>query len=316
MSDRPRLRCRRWTRAEPRLDDPLALLNAPGPGPGGGSLRYLLLDVFAERPLEGNQLAVFSDGSGLDAGSMQAIARELKLSESVFLLAAEGAGDARARIFTPEAELPFAGHPVLGTGAALAAARGREKVVLETGAGEVAVALAEHDGRRLAASMLQPVPTWQPVEDPAPLLAALGLAASSLPVERYDNGARHVLVAAGSRAEVAALDPDLRALQELEPQAGVSCFAGSAGRYKTRMFAPGLGVPEDPATGSAAGPIAVHLVRHGLEDPGRRLEISQGEELGRPSRLIASADGEPGRFERVEVQGGVIVVGRGELLAS
>ena len=95
----------------------------------------------------------------------------------------------------------------------------------------------------------------------------------------------------------------------------MSCFAGADGRFKTRMFAPGLGVPEDPATGSAAGPLAVHLVRHGWADPGRTLAIRQGEELGRPSLLIARADGEGDRFERVEVQGGVIVVGRGELLA-
>lgn len=296
------------------MDDPLGLLASPAPAERG-ALAYVLLDVFAERPLEGNQLAVFPDGSGLSTEEMQAIALELRLSESVFLLAAQGAGDARARIFTPEAELPFAGHPVLGAGAALAAARGREEIVLETGAGEIAVELSAHDGRSLAASMLQPIPTWEPVREPGPLLAALGLSSSALPVERYDNGPSHVLVAAGSPAEVAALDPDLRALGDIEPQSGVSCFAGADGRYKTRMFAPGLGVPEDPATGSAAGPLAVHLVRHGWAGAGRRLEISQGEELGRPSLLIARADGEGDRFERVEVQGGVIVVGRGELLA-
>jgi trans-2,3-dihydro-3-hydroxyanthranilate isomerase len=297
------------------LDDPLGLLASGDLRQGErGGLPYVLLDVFAERPLEGNQLAVFSDGAGLETAEMQAIARELRLSESVFLLAAQGTADARVRIFTPEAELPFAGHPVLGTGAALAAARQREGVVLETGAGQIAVGLLAHDGRRLAASMLQPIPTWEPVQDAGPLLAALGLSSSSLPVERYDNGPRHVLVAAGSPAEVAALDPDLRALAELEPQSGVSCFAGADGRYKTRMFAPGLGVPEDPATGSAAGPLAVHLVRHGWADVGRRLEIRQGEELGRPSLLIACADGEGERFDRVEVQGGVIVVGSGALL--
>ncbi len=298
------------------MDDPLGLLSAPGRAPAErGPLPYLLLDVFAERALEGNQLAVFSDGSSLDTGGMQAIARELKLSESVFLLPAQGAADARARIFTPETELPFAGHPVLGAGAALAAARQREEVVLQTGAGEIAVGLIAHDGSRLAASMRQPIPTWEPVQDTGPLLAALGLPSSALPVERYENGPRHVLVAAGSPAEVSALDPDLRALGELEPHSGVSCFAGADGRYKTRMFAPGLGVPEDPATGSAAGPLAVHLVRHGWAAAGRRLEIRQGEELRRPSLLIARADGEGERFERVEVEGGVIVVGRGELLA-
>lgn len=299
------------------MEDPLGLLAARGPSPAqGGALPYVLLDVFAARALEGNQLAVFGDGSGLGTAEMQAIAGELKLSETVFLLDAQGAGDARVRIFTPAVELPFAGHPVLGAGAALAAARGRGRVVLETGAGEVEVELASRDGRTLAGSMLQPIPTWEPVEESGPLLAAVGLSASLLPVERYCNGPRHVFVAAGSAEEVAALDPDLRMLAELEPQSGVSCFAGADGRFKTRMFAPGLGVPEDPATGSAAGPLAVHLVRHGWAAPGQRLEIRQGEELGRPSLLIARADGDAGRFERVEVQGGVIVVGRGELLGG
>ncbi len=300
------------------MDDPFRLLSAPEPSPAeeGGALRYLLLDVFAEAPLEGNQLAVFPDGSRLGASEMQAIARELKLSETVFLLAAQAGGDARARIFTPLLELPFAGHPVLGTGAALASARALERVVLETGAGEIAVALLSRAGRALAASMLQPIPTWEPVRDPGPLLAALGIESSRLPVERYCNGPRHVFLAAGSPAEVAALQPDLRALGELEPLAGVSCFARDGERFKTRMFAPALGVPEDPATGSAAGPLAVHLVRHGWADRGQWLEIRQGAELGRPSLLRARAEGEGERFERVEVQGGVVAVGRGELLAG
>jgi trans-2,3-dihydro-3-hydroxyanthranilate isomerase len=297
------------------LDDPLGLLAAPGPGSEPReALPYLLLDVFAARPLEGNQLAVFADGSGLETSEMQAIASELKLSETVFLLDAQSGGDARVRIFTPAAELPFAGHPVLGTGAALAAARQRGAVVLETGAGPVEVELASRDGRTLAGSMLQPIPTWEPVPEPGPLLAALGVVSSQLPVERYCNGPHHVLVAAGSPEEVAALDPDLRALAAIEPQAGVSFFAGGEGRFKTRMFAPGLGVAEDPATGSAAGPLAVHLVRHGWAASGARLQIRQGEEIARPSLLIASADGGERTFERVEVGGGVIVVGRGELL--
>jgi trans-2,3-dihydro-3-hydroxyanthranilate isomerase len=300
------------------LDDPLRLLSAPGPPPEGegGALAYLLLDVFAERPLEGNQLAVFGAGAGLRADAMQAIARELKLSETVFLLAPQGDGDARARIFTPAVELPFAGHPVLGSGAALAAARALDGVVLETGAGEIVVELTSRDGNVLGASMAQPIPTWEPVSEPGPLLAALGLDSSLLPIERYRNGPRHVFVAAGSPAEVAALDPDLRALQALEPDAGVSCFARDGEGFKTRVFAPGLGVPEDPATGSAAGPLAVHLVRHGWAASGEQLEIRQGRELGRPSLLNARADGAGERFERVDVRGGVLVVGRGELVAG
>ncbi len=299
------------------MQDAFGLLSASGSAAVAGraaGLAYLLLDVFAERPLQGNQLAVFADGSGLDDGEMQAIARELRLSETVFLLAPEGSSDARVRIFTPAVELPFAGHPVLGAGAALAAARGREEIVIETGAGAIVVECSAREGPALTASMRQPVPTWETVREPEPLLAALGLASSRLAVERYCNGPRHVFVAAGSAQEVAELDPDLRAIQELEPDSGVSCFAGGNGRFKTRMFAPGLGVPEDPATGSAAGPLAVHLVRHGWAASGERVEIRQGEELGRPSLLLGRAEGEGDRFELVQVQGGVIAVGRGELL--
>jgi len=279
----------------------------------GAALPYVLLDVFAEGPLEGNQLAVFTRSPALAAEQMQALARELKLSESVFVLAPEAGGDARMRIFTPEAELPFAGHPVLGTGALLAAALGREEVVLETGAGEVAVGLRSRRGAVVRATMRQPIPTWEPVDEPGPLLAALGVASSRLPVERYRNGPRHILVAVSSQAEVAALEPDMRALQQFDAGTGVSCFAGADGRFKTRVFAPGLGIPEDPATGSAAGPLAVHLVRHGLAEHGRRLEIRQGAEIGRPSLLHARADGEGERFDLVEVEGGVVTVGRGEL---
>ena len=112
---------------------------------------------------------------------------------------------------------------------------------------------------------------------------------------------------------MAALDPDLHAVQAFAGAATVSCFAGEDGAFKTRVFAPGLGVPEDPATGSAAGPLAVHLVRHGRAAPGQQLEIRQGAELGRPSLLLARADGEGEHFTRVEVGGGVLTVGRGEL---
>ena len=179
---------------------------------------------------------------------MQAIARELKLSETVFLLAAEAGGDARARIFTPEVELPFAGHPVLGAGAALAAARERDRVVLETGAGEIAVELVSRDGRTLAGSMLQPIPSWEPVDEPGALLEALGLASSLLPVERYSNGPHHVFVAAALPAEVAALDPDLRALGALEPRSGVSCFAGASVRSAVCWWPSGAATPNHPGS--------------------------------------------------------------------
>src|SRR5205807_6468438 len=131
-----------------------------------------------------------------------------------------------------------------------------------------------------------------------------------LPVERYDNGLRHALVVLGGADEIAALRPDLSQLVELEVM--VSCFAGSGASWKTRMFAPFDGVPEDPATGSAAGPLVCHVCRHGLAAWNEWIEISQGTEIGRPSTLFARALGMGDTIERVEVGGSAVVVARGE----
>jgi trans-2,3-dihydro-3-hydroxyanthranilate isomerase len=275
--------------------------------------RYVLLDVFTDTPLTGNQLAVFTDAAQLTAHDMQRLARELKLSETVFVLAPEQGGNARIRIFTPVTELPFAGHPVLGSAVLLAVERGREQVILETGSGLVPVTVQSGGERTAYGSMQQPIPTWGAYERPQELLAALGAERPALPVERYVNGPAHVLVMLESEAAVAALSPDLQALSALGGL-GVSCFAGSGGRWKTRMFAPALGVAEDPATGSAAGPLAVHLARHGAIAFGERIEIRQGEELQRPSLLHARAVGSARTLERVEVGGSAVIVARGEFL--
>jgi trans-2,3-dihydro-3-hydroxyanthranilate isomerase len=277
-----------------------------------GARRYSLLDVFTDTPLCGNPLAVFADGVGLDAGAMQRVARELNLSETVFVLPARAGGDARVRIFTPAVELPFAGHPVLGAAVVVADGLGLDAVTLETGAGPVAVE------RQCAAAgvsggwMAQPLPTWGAFERTGELLGALGVASSLLPVQEYVNGPRHVFVALEHERAVAALAPDMGALAALG-ELCVSCFAGSRVRWKTRMFAPGLGVPEDPATGSAAGPLAVHLLRGGRIASGAEVEIRQGEELARPSLLRARAVGSAESIERVEVGGSVVAIGRGEL---
>jgi trans-2,3-dihydro-3-hydroxyanthranilate isomerase len=284
--------------------DPFAAPAAPG------GRAYLILDVFSEVPLAGNQLAVFTDGQGLDGGAMQALARELKLSETVFMLPAEGEGDARVRIFTPAAELPFAGHPVLGSAAVLAGALERTEVLLETGSGLVAVAFERQPRRTASGWMRQPIPTWEEFEASGELLAALGLDASGLPIEVYCNGPRHVYVELPSREAVAVLEPDLLALARLG-ELGVSCFAGGRAEYKSRMFAPGLGVAEDPATGSAAGPLALHLARHGRIDFGEEIEISQGSEILRPSLLRARVFGTAAAPERVEVGGSAVIVAAG-----
>jgi len=274
--------------------------------------RYVVADVFTSTPLEGNPVAVFTDGQGLPARRMQQIARELNLSETVFVLPAEEAADARVRIFTPATELPFAGHPILGTAVVLGAAGGQETIRLETGAGVIRIDLTRDNGRITSGRMQQPVPHWAPYDRAGELLAALGVPSSQLPVETYRNGPEHVYVTLASEQEVATLQPDLGVLARLHGF-GVACCAGAGRHWKVRNFAPGLGVPEDPATGSAAGPLAVHLARHGRIAYGRDIEISQGAEIGRPSTLYARVTGEGDRIDAVEVAGGAVVVARGEL---
>lgn len=287
------------------------MVAAPSPSP----FAYILLDVFTDTPLQGNQLAVFSDARGVDEQDMQRLARELNLSESVFVFAPEQGGDARIRIFTPAAELPFAGHPVLGTAIVLGQQLGKDTITLETPGGHVPVRLrlAGSEERVGFGRMRQPIPTWEAFARERELLAALGVEHSGLPVEVYTNGPHHVYVELDSVDSVAALAPNMAALAALG-QLDASCFAGSSKHWKTRMFAPALGVPEDPATGSAAGPLAVHLSRHGRIAFGTEIEISQGHEIGRPSLLYACAEGSGEQLERVDVGGFAVIVGRGEFV--
>jgi trans-2,3-dihydro-3-hydroxyanthranilate isomerase len=292
---------------------------------------YVIVDVFTDVPLEGNALAVFLDGEGLGGELMQRAARELNLSETVFLLPGEGEGEGegdgdgdgdgdgngdesanvRARIFTPAVELPFAGHPVLGTAFVVAERLGTSLVGVQTAAGLVPVTLTREGDAIVSGEMEQPIPTWEPLTSSPELLAALGVERSELPIEVYSNGSRHAFVALSDAAAVASVRPDMAALASVG-KLGVSCFTASGPRVKTRMFGPAIGVPEDPATGSAAGPLAVHLARHGRIGFGERIEIRQGAEIGRPSILQAVADGSPERIERVAVGGRAVVVARGE----
>lgn len=276
------------------------------------AFRYVVVDVFTETPLAGNALAVFTDGRGLSDEEMQRLARETNLSESVFVLPAEDGGDARIRIFTPSVELPFAGHPTLGSAYVLAGPLQRPEIRLETPRGIVPVALEREHDRIVFGRMQQPLPVWGAYDDVDALLAALRVERSELPVELYDNGARFVYVGLGSMEEVARLRPDAFALSDQPDFVGVLCFAGSGARWKARMFAPGGGIFEDPATGSAAGPLAVHLARHGRIEFGDEIEIAQGVEIGRPSTLFARAVGTAEQLERVEVGGSAVVVARGE----
>jgi len=273
------------------------------------TLRYVVADVFTDTALTGNQLAVFTDGREVDDETMQKLACEMNFSETVFVLPPEEGGHARIRIFTPSTELPFAGHPVLGSAFVLAAPLQLSEILLETGSGVVAVKLQREGARIVFGWMQQPIPTFEPFGRAEELQQVLGVR-SSLPVEVYDLGPVHVYLELGSEEEVAALTPDFVALAGFGVY--VNCFAGAGRRWKTRMFAPSDGVPEDPATGSAAGPLALHLARHGRIAFGDEIEISQGVELKRPSRLYARVEGSLDKVERVEVGGSAVIVARGE----
>ncbi len=274
--------------------------------------RYVVVDVFTDVPLAGNQLAVFTDARDLDELTMQALAKEMNFAETVFVLPATADdADVRIRIFTPALELPFAGHPTLGSAFVLGGPLSKVVIRLETAAGVVPVELEREGPKIVFGLMEQPLPTWQAVADPSPIFAALGVSSSGLPVERYDLGPGHVFIELGSPEEVAALDPDIAALARATDD-GVNCFARDGGHWKTRMFAPNHGVVEDAATGSAAGPLAVHLARHGRIAFGERIEIFQGAEIGRPSKLYATAYGSGDAIERVTVGGSAVSVARGE----
>jgi trans-2,3-dihydro-3-hydroxyanthranilate isomerase len=276
------------------------------------TFRYVVADVFTDTALQGNQVAVFTDARGIPEETLQPLAREVNFSETVYVYPAEQGGHVRIRIYTPTVEIPFAGHPTLGTAFILAAPLQLGEIKLETGVGIVPVRL-EREGPRITFGWMdQPIPPVQPYDHPAELFAALGVSGSTLPVEVYDNGLQHVYVALGSEDEVAALEPNLHALAHLPDVLGINCFAGEGTRWKTRMFAPGGGVPEDPATGSAAGPLACHLARHGRIAFGDEIEISQGAEIKRPSKLYARVEGSPGQISRVEVGGSAVIVARGE----
>jgi len=266
-------------------------------------------NVFSSQPLEGNQLGVFVDGRPFASEQMQSVARELNIAETVFLLPPRDVGDVRVRIFTPATELPFAGSPVLGTAFVVGAALGRDEVTLETGGGPVAVSLEREEERPVFGRMLQPVPVWEPFEREFELLAALGVNGSRLPVELYRNGPPHVYVGLDNDAAVAALTPDLAALKELNIAA--NCFAGNGRNWKTRTFYPAAGIAEDPATGSAAGPLALHLARYGEIGFGEEIEIVQGVEIARPSLLYAVAHGSSEQVDSVHVGGAALIVAEG-----
>jgi trans-2,3-dihydro-3-hydroxyanthranilate isomerase len=274
--------------------------------------RYVVVDAFARTPLTGNPVAVFFEADDLTGEQMQRIAREMNLSETTFVLRPKSDGDVHVRIFTPVNELPFAGHPLLGTAIALGARIDGDRLRIETAMGVIPFELRRDGATTTAARMRQPVPVWEPFDRTDELLEALGIYQAALPVEIYRNGPRHVLVCLDSVEALSKLDPDHRALSRF-PDMAANCFAGSGSRWRNRMFSPAYGVVEDAATGSAAGPIAIHIARHGLGDYGRHIEITQGVEIGRPSPMGALVHGHGDRVDSVDVDGHGVVALEGVL---
>ena len=278
---------------------------------------FLIADVFTDTPLEGNQLGIFLDGRGLSHDMMLKATREMNFSETVFFLPPDDPGaDAHVRIFTPGGELPFAGHPTLGSAWVLAEILRKRLVTLKTGAGLVPVELEREgdqaDDEVAFGWMSQPIPDWGPYEQTAELFDALGTPGKpdGLPVEWYRNGPHNVYVEIPGEQALSALEPDMQMLGRIP--VNLSCFTQTARGVTTRMFAPALGVTEDPATGSAAGPLAVHLARHGRIKFGQEIEIRQGAAINRPSVLYARAEGAENTVERVLVGGRAVVVAHGE----
>ena len=269
------------------------------------SFRYVLADVFTDAPLAGNQLAVFTDARDLDELTMQALALELGLSETVFVLPPREGGTVRIRIFTPQNELLFAGHPCLGTAFVLGAPLQLGTIALETGNGIVPVEL-ERDPSR--ADRLRP-------DDAAGAdrraVRARGRAAGGARrrVARSCRS-RSTTTASGTRMscspskeDVAALRPGHERADGARPRRRARARQATGTDWKMRMFSPLDGVGEDAATGSAAGPLACHLGRHGVVPWGDEIEIEQGTEIGRPSTLYARASGSGDTIETVEVGG-------------
>jgi trans-2,3-dihydro-3-hydroxyanthranilate isomerase len=291
---------------------------------------FVIVDVFAETPFAGNQLAVFTDAAGLSDEQMQRAANEIGYSETTFMLPPESPEtDLRLRIFTPKVELPFAGHPCVGSGF-VATLRGvvpcaPQVVRLGTGVGPIEVRADVASDRHGTALMSQPFPELLEERTDAATVAlasgAVGIEPSSITVDRspiavMTNGLAMAVVPVDSLAALAGLDPNPRDVARLGESLGVNTILyfttetvrdGSSAHC--RVYAPGAGVGEDPATGSAAGPFGVYLSRYGLV-ASDEMANEQGFEMGRPSLLrVSLGRGADGRLASVHVGGGVHVTG-------
>jgi trans-2,3-dihydro-3-hydroxyanthranilate isomerase len=303
------------------------------------SRRFAQLDVFADRPGAGNPLAVVLDSEGVDTESMQAFAAWTNLSETTFLLPPRETGDYQVRIFTPAVELPFAGHPIVGSAHVIVAEKMKEQtgalttVRLETGVGEIVVHVNTEGGRAGHTTMTQPLPVVkQQFGDTAAMARALSLEPSDiestgLPIEVIYNGITVTVVPVDSRAAIERIrvgGPSIDNIVSQTETQTVLVFTREtvepASTVHCRVFAPGAGVGEDAATGSANGPLGFYLVRHGLVEAKAvtRILSEQGYEMKRPSKLHIEIDVDLNSKEvtGVRVGGGVVIAGRGEILLS
>jgi trans-2,3-dihydro-3-hydroxyanthranilate isomerase len=298
-------------------------------------MRYLHYDVFTDTMFEGNQLAVFHEARGLSTEQMQAITKEMNFSECTFVLPAETPDtDVRMRIFTPGTELPMAGHPTIGSTFALAELgvikQGQASVVFGLGVGPTTVELTWEGDRPSFAWMDQRPAEFRAPASPRPdIVKSIGLDpaavdATGLPIEEVSCGNAFLIIPVRTRAAVDAAEADLAAMRRLQSafpggHVGALFFTTEPVDPKvtaySRMFAPSAGVDEDPATGSAAGPLGCYLVKHGLvhRDEMQDMVNLQGVAMGRPSRLHMRITESGGAITRVQVGGKSIRVGEGTI---
>jgi trans-2,3-dihydro-3-hydroxyanthranilate isomerase len=284
------------------------------------------MDVFSGKVLEGNPLAVFPDGRGLSDAEMQAVAKEMNLSETTFIFPREAAVErergVQVRIFTVFEELPFAGHPTLGTAFVLRGASGAAEVALDLKVGKIPVRFEDGNGQPAFGEMRQRDPELGQVHDRAAVAAAAGLRpeeiADDVPIQTVSTGVAFVIVPLRSLATMQHMRVDLqRAAEYLQRDLGKFFYfvcretVERSARLHARMF---FYNGEDPATGSAAGCAAAWMTAHGVAKPGERVLIEQGVEMGRPSRIFVRADKDGNRVVNVRVGGNAVEVLRAEVV--
>ncbi len=289
-------------------------------------LPFTQFDVFTSRPLEGNPLAVFHDGTGLSDSDMQAIAREMNLSETTFIFPRDPETEhdrgVRVRIFTVQEELPFAGHPTLGTAFFLRGKSGVPEIRLDLNVGTIPVRFEDPPGQPAFGEMTQRDPEFGAIHDRQTIAEVTGIPAteidSDLPIQTVSTGTPFTMVPLRSLEAIRRLNINQQRASEYLARSGGKFFfcvtretVDSSARLHARMlFYNG----EDPATGSASGCCAAWMVQHGMARPDERVLIEQGIEMRRPSRIFVRASRSNDRVVNVRVGGNVVEVLRGELL--